>query len=338
MEYLDSRAYCQDVKTAVEHIVGFDAFCGKRILILGASGLIGAFITDCFLYANQNLNSKTELWAVCRNGRHLKERFGSEDGSGLNYMEADVGTMHIEMPFDYIIHAASYGHPKAFREMPAEVLLSNVTGTQRALEAAGRKEGCRMLFVSSGEVQEKVDHLSARACYPIGKKAAETLCISYMEEYGTDVVIARPCHTFGANASASDNRAATQFIASAAEGNDIEMYSAGEQIRSFSYVADCASGLLSVLARGKRGAVYGISADGCCSVRAFAEQCAAAGGCRVRVHAADNAEKLEASPIARQIVSNDELKALGWQPAFSIDEGIARSIKIRKEMNGMREI
>lgn len=332
MEYLKSRTYRRNVKTAVAHTAGFDKYFGKSVLILGASGLIGSFITDCFIYANQNFGSKVRIWAVGREPGRLRSRFGNQCDSFLNFIEADVTELRLEGAFDYIIHGAGYGHPKAFRETPVEVLLTNVAGTQKVLELAGQNAGCRVLYLSSGEVQEHIDHLTPRACYPIGKKAAETLCVSYRKEYGVDTVIARPCHTFGANVLATDNRAATQFIVSAARGKDIEMYSLGEQVRSFSYVADCASGLLTILAEGKEGEVYGISSGESCSVRAFADKCAAAGACRVKVRAPENIEREERSPIMGQIVDNDKLSTLGWQPAFSIDKGIEDSVRIIREM------
>lgn len=333
MRYLDSNAYRKDIITAIEHTKKFESFFNKKVLVLGATGLIGSFITDCFLYADEKMDAKTTVYAVSRSKKQLRDRFGTGYENYLNLMEADVTAMDIKEPFDYIIHAASYGHPRAFREMPVEVLLSNVMGTQRVLETAKLNTGCRVLYVSSGEAQEEVDHLSARACYPMGKRAAETLCISYYKEYDINVIIARPCHTFGANITPNDNRASAQFITASARGDDIEMYSAGEQIRSFIYVADCASGLLTVLAKGECGIVYGISSDERCSVREFAEQCAAAGRSSVTVHVPTSVEKTESSPIKNQIVGNGELKLLGWQSAFSISEGIRKSVQIIKEMS-----
>lgn len=332
MRYLNSQTYRENIKTTIEHTVGFDDFQNKKVLILGASGLIGSFITDCFLYADENWDAKITVHAVSRDVTQLKKRFGEESGSCLKLIEADVTGMNIGEPFDYIIHAAGYGHPKAFREMPVEVLLSNILGTQKALETARLNAGCRVLYVSSGEAQEEVFHLSARACYPMGKRAAETLCISYNKEYDTNVIIARPCHTFGANATGNDNRATAQFTASAVKGRNIEMYSTGAQVRTFSYVADCASGLMTVLAKGRSGEAYGISTGESCSVREFAEKCASAGKCKVEMHLPDDIEKEETSPIADQIVRNDTLKGLGWQPAFSIDRGIGDTFRIMKEM------
>lgn len=330
MQYLQTRVYQEDLETAIEHTIDFATFHRKSILILGATGLIGTFLTDCFLYANVNLNAGISIYAVSRNKKSLIKRFGVQEN--LYFVEADVTTIHLavvkDISFDYIIHAASYGHPKAFREKPVEVLLSNVVGMQKVLELAREYSKCRVLYVSSGEVQEQIEHLSVRACYPIGKKAAETLCLSYIQEYGSDVVIARPSHTFGANIMEHDNRAAAQFLAAAAANTDIRMYSAGEQTRSFSYVADCVSGLLTILVCGKCGEVYGISAGEECTVREFAGKCAVAGGCAVRIEIPTEAEKSEASPIAKQIVDNTGLKDLGWKPAFSIECGIRRAIQI----------
>lgn len=330
MRYLDNEIYLNNVKTAIKHTIGFEDFYKKKMLILGASGLIGSFIVDCFIYANKMWDAGIAIYVVSRNRERLKTRFGDEGREYLKFIEADVTTMDIEMAFDYIIHAASYGHPKAFREIPVEVLLSNVIGVHKALEIAKLNIDCRVLYVSSGEAQEQLDHLSVRACYPLGKKAAETLCISYCEEYGVNVVIARPCHTFGANVTENDNRATAQFLEAAAKGENIKMYSRGEQVRSFAYVADCVSGLLTVLARGKTGFVYGISLDENCSVKEFADKCAVAGKCKLEMHLPDYIEKAEMSPIGNQIVDNRWVKALGWHPVFSIDEGIRNTVEIMR--------
>lgn len=331
MEYLNNGIYCKDIEATIRHTIGFRCFEGKRVLVLGASGLIGSFITDCLIYANEKLRAGMTVYAASRNRKRLQRRFG--DRKNLQFLEADVTTMEIDGAFDYIIHAASYGHPGAFREMPVEVLLSNVVGAQRALELARTSSGCRILYVSSGEAQEKIDCMTSRACYPVGKRAAETLCVSYWKEYGVDAVIARPSHVFGANATENDNRATAQFISSAARGVNIQMYSAGEQMRSFTYVADCASGLLTVLARGENGVAYGISAGENCTVRDFAEKCAGIAKCSVEFHTPTEREKVEASPFTGQIVKNDDLRKLGWYPAFTIDKGIENSVKILRDIN-----
>ena len=76
---------------------------------------------------------------------------------------------------------------------------------------------------------------------PLVKEQQETLCCSYYQQYGAEVVIARPCHTYGPNMSVKDNRATAQFIGNALRGEDIVLKSSGSQLRSYCYVADCVS-------------------------------------------------------------------------------------------------
>lgn len=331
MGYLDNELYLTDIVKTIEQTKNFDYFNNKSILVLGATGLIGSFLTDCLLYANCIKNMDIHINAVSRNRKHLKERFG-EESEHFHFKEGDVSTLEISTPVDVIIHAASHAYPRAFRENPVETMLANMLGTHRVLETARKYPGCRVLYVSSGEVQEEVNHLSARACYPISKKAAETLCLSYIQEYRTDVVIARPCHTFGANVTDEDNRATAQFIACASNHQDIVLKSAGEQVRSFAYIADCVSGLMTILSCGKTGQVYGISTDETCSIRQFAEKCAKSVQRQVIFRDANETEKAEASPIKEQIIDNIELKSLGWSPSFSIEQGIEHSVKIQQSM------
>lgn len=331
MNYLENEIYRADIEAVIASISGFDYFHSNRILVLGATGLIGSFLVDCFLHANSTRDMNIDIYAVSRNHRHLESRFGGETDK-LHFVESDVTVLEIKDRMDIIIHAASHAYPRAFRENPVETMLGNILGTYRVMEIARKNPGCRVLFVSSGEVQEYVGHLSVRACYPVSKKAGETLCLSYMQEYGTDVVMARPCHTYGANVTQNDNRATAQFIASSVRSEDIVLNSPGTQVRSFAYVADCAAALLTILVRGQRGHVYGVAADEQCSIRQFAKQCADIANTQVLVHDANALEKAEASPIKEQIIENAELKELGWKPLFTMAQGIEHSIIIQRQV------
>lgn len=331
MRYLDNDLYLADVVKTIEQTGNFEYFFGKSILILGATGLIGSFLTDCLVYANRVQKMNLHIYAAGRSRERLRERFGEETDS-LHFVEGDVTSLEINVPVDVIIHAASYAYPKAFREKPVETMLANMLGTYRVLEIARRNSGCCVLYISSGEVQEEMEHLSTRACYPVSKKAGETLCLSYMLEYQVDVRIARPCHTFGANVTAADNRATAQFIACAADDQDIVMKSVGGQVRSFAYVADCVSGLLTILTRGQAGKVYGVASDEVCSIRQFAEQCAGTVQRQVIFQEANATERAEASPIKEQIIDNTQLKLLEWAPCYTIEQGIEHSVNIQRSV------
>lgn len=135
---------------------------------------------------------------------------------------------------DYIIDAASNASPNFFKLKPVEVMKANINGVSHLMEYGLEHGMRRMVYVSSGEIYGEgdgseftemssgyVDCASVRACYPSSKRAAETLCMSYVEEYHADVVIARLSHTYGPGFTESDNRVFAQFIRNVLRGEDI---------------------------------------------------------------------------------------------------------------------
>jgi nucleoside-diphosphate-sugar epimerase len=196
----------------------------------------------------------------------------------------------------------------------------------------------RMVYVSSGEIYGEcsdsvftesssgyVDILSPRACYPSSKRAAETLCAAYCQEYGADIVIARPCHTYGPYFTESDNRVYAQFIRNVLCGEDIVMKSLGQQYRSWIYVADCAAALLLLLAKGQRGEAYNIAhEESNITIRQLAEKIAMIAGRKVVMDVQDDGNT---TPISRAVFSTEKLESLGWRPLFTIDDGLRHTIE-----------
>lgn len=347
--YLENAIYQNDIKCAWDALADRNSLNKKTIMVTGATGLIGSFLVDMFLYANLNWNAKIKVIAVSRKMSNLIERFGEAQNAGLCYLEQDISQpFACEETIDYIIHAAGNAYPAAFREKPVETLLSNVTGTKNLLEIASQNEKCVFLFVSSGEVyggntcvqkalKEEdygyVDVLSPRSCYPMGKRAGENLCVSWMQEYGTPVKIVRPCHTFGPNVTEHDNRATVQFMKNVIRHENIVLKSEGKQIRSYCYVADCASALLYVLLNGENAKAYNLATDETISIREFAKICADAAKKQVVFELPNQTEKAERTPIENQIVSNEAIIKLGWTNHFSIQEGIEHSITVMKSFS-----
>ena len=64
--YLKQEAYRQDLETAWRGIVNREKLGGKRILITGATGLIGSFLTDLLLYANQAYGMGMDVFILAR--------------------------------------------------------------------------------------------------------------------------------------------------------------------------------------------------------------------------------------------------------------------------------
>lgn len=344
MDLYNSSTYMSDLENTVNRLKLCD-LKGSSVLITGASGLIGSYIVDVLLSANALYNMDIQIYALGRSRQRLSKRFAGIQSDKLIYIEQDIqNPLTFRCKADYIIHAASNAYPKAFREDPVGTMMSNLVGTYQLLEYARKSGSKRVLFVSTGEVYGQydgqseayseeysgyLDILQARSCYPSSKRAAETLCISYQKQYGVDVVIVRPCHTYGPNTTSNDNRANVQFIDNVCSGKDIVLKSAGNQMRSYCYIADCVSGILTVLMRGDSGEAYNIAySKAQVSIAQFASIVAEQTGHKVVFEIPDEEALSERTMINRQVLDSSKLERLGWQGKFTVEKGVEHILKI----------
>lgn len=350
MSLLNSRIYIEDLKQACESTVDFKQLKNKSIMITGASGLIGSFIVDTLMYSNEKMNMNVTIYALGRSKKRLEDRFSEYKNNDLfHIVEQDVNEkIDFNFEVDFIIHAASNAYPAAFNTDPVGTILSNVCGTDNLLRYGSSKNAKRFLFVSSGEVYGQctddieefhesysgyVDPTKARSCYPASKRTAETLCISYTKQYGLDTVIVRPCHCYGPNVTKSDNRASVQFINNGLQNKDIILKSAGRQLRSYCYIADCVSALLTVLIKGNSCEAYNIAnPEVKVTVSEYAQIVAEMCGRKVLYEQPDAVAKQEQTPIEKQVLCADKLEALGWKGCYSINQGIENTLEILREI------
>lgn len=340
-----SKLYLSDLDTAISNCVGIECFSGKTVLLTGATGTIGSFLADMLLRYHSTKNAGITLILAGRDPVKLERMYSDFSDGAVEYVPYDV-----EQPIsfcrsvDYILHAAGNAHPKAFNGDPVGTIVGNILGTYNLLEY-GRTHGAkRFLYVSSGEVYGQgdmslaefeesysgyVDILSSRACYPSSKRAAENLCAAYSGQYGLDTIIVRPCHTYGPRFTDSDSRANVQFIRNVLNGEDIVLKSAGTQLRSYNYIADCASAILTAFAVGKSADAYNIAnSEARTTIAGLAQIIAKASGRRVLYAEPDAVDLANRTPIPKQVLSSKKIEALGWKGSFPVEKGIAHTLQI----------
>ena len=338
--------YREDLKGAIQNTYNFHELKEKSILITGATGLIGSFIIDMLLYANEHYNMNINILAMGRSLSRLKERFNDDDTNPfLCFIEHDINDeIVVDESTDYIIHAAGNAYPAAFSQDPIGTVMGSIVGTRHLLEYAKAHMMGRFLFVSSGEVYGQgqgeeqafkedfiggVDSMKVRSCYPLGKQVAENLCLAYHERYKLETIIVRPCHIYGPNITDSDNRATAEFIRAGISEENIVMKSEGRQVRSYCYIGDCASAILTVLLKGKAGEAYNIAhSEAKCSIKEFAMEVASEVDKPIIYNEMNVQEKMEQTPITRAVLDTTKLQSLGWNGKFNIKQGIKHTIKI----------
>lgn len=347
MGIYSSKTYISDLDVCLAHVVGLDKLNGKTVLITGATGTIGSFVTDVLLRYNETGRGKVMVYAAGRNVDRLNKQYATHFSfKALSY---DINReIYFNVRSDYIMHMAGNAHPTAFGLDPVGTLMGTVNSTYNLLEY-GRKHYCkRLLYVSSGEVYGKGDlsleefdenyagYLNpqeVRSCYPMAKRTAENICASYSKQYGLDTVVVRPCHTYGPCITVSDSRAHAQFIRNAIRDEDITLKSPGTQMRSYNYVADCASAILTVLLNGKSSESYNIAnSQAKCSIADLAKLIADEAGVKARFAKPTDEEISNRIFITRQILSSKKIESLGWKGAFSLKLGINHTLKILKDI------
>lgn len=333
------NAYLKDIRRINDFTLPWERLSGANILVTGATGLIGSALVDALmLHAGRDY----QVYAAGRNEQRAKVRFADYLGDvSFHFLKYDVmEPLQTDVPFHYIIHAASPGSPNFFASNPVEVMKANLMGVTHLMEYGLAHDMRRLLYVSSGEVYGEcaevpfteqssgyLDCTNPRACYPSSKRAAETLCVAYAAEYGADVVIARPCHTYGPCFTESDNRAYAQFIRLAREGKDIILKSPGLQMRSWCYVADAVCALLHILFKGESRQAYNVADDTSnLTIRQLAEHIARIGGCQVRFDV-DEALMRQNDIISRAVFDTTRLRALGWHPIADVEHNLRSSIQ-----------
>lgn len=317
--------YQDDILHVTQLSLPWEKLSGCNILITGATGLIGSCLVEVLMERKQK---DYHVFASGRNRERAMQRFQKYAGDpAFHFIQHDViEPLQCNIDFQYIIHAASNASPNFFVTKPVEVIKANINGVSNLMDY-GLKHGLkRFLFVSSGEVYGEgdgrvftedysgyVDCTSPRSCYPASKRAAESLCVSYAQEYGVEVVIARPSHTYGPHFTESDNRVYAQFIRNVLRGENIVMKSTGEQFRSWCYVVDCVSGLLHILLKGESGQAYNIADENSnISIKELAEMIAKIGGKHVIMDVPSDAEKAGYNVVTKSVFETCKLKALGW--------------------------
>ncbi|WP_251493573.1 NAD-dependent epimerase/dehydratase family protein [Otoolea muris] len=344
MNLYKSSTYLTDLKAAAGYVPGMERLAGASVLITGATGTIGSFIVDMLRTYMQGHEAGGRVIAAGRSRDRLAGRFGAETDT-LHFARYDLmEPIDFDIKADYIIHAAGNAHPAAFNGDPAGTIVGNIDSTFHLLEYGRAHRTKRFLYVSSGEVYGQgdiyrdsfdesysgfLDPTSPRSCYPSSKRAAETLCASYTKQYGLETVIVRPCHTYGPGITDSDNRANVQFMRNVLDGEDIVLKSAGTQMRSYCYVADCASAILTVLLNGTSGEAYNsANPDARVTIANFAKAVAHAAGKSVRFAEPTAAELADRTPIPRQVLNSEKLERLGWHGHYGIAEGIQHTLDI----------
>lgn len=338
-----NRVLEDDLKTIIAEDLSWEKLKNKTVMITGASGMVGSYMLYVLLMLNDEKHYGIKVDAVMRNVNKLPEEVRNRED--VNVVVADVTK---DIPdvgdIDYIIHAASPASPLIMQKQPVETIAANTIGTFKTLELAKEKNAEGYLFISSREIYGQpdegqeffyentygfVDQLNPRSCYSEGKKAAETMCVCFHEEYGLNTKIVRLAHTYGPGMSIYDGRVQADFLKNVYHNEDIVLKSEGTAVRTYTYIADAIAGMYRILLDSE-DIVYNIGNEaGKVSIRDLAEILVSIypeRGLKLVFDIPEGGTKGTA-PYTLGILSSEKLRKLGWNPKYSVKDGFKRTLE-----------
>jgi nucleoside-diphosphate-sugar epimerase len=319
---------------------------GKKILVTGATGLIGkAIISELLLHGGIK---PVKVVALVRDEIKARRRFADLPVENLEYLVTDICDLQAtDMGVDYIIHGANHTASKSFVEQPVDVILCAIKGTQNILNFAKANNVRSAVYLSTMEVygfpqtEDKIyenspaflDSTSVRSSYPESKRLCENMCAAYCSQYNVSVKIVRLTQTFGEGVSYDDKRVFAEFARCAIENKDIVLKTKGETKRNYLYVNDAVKAILTVLEKGEVGHAYNAANEQTyCSIYEMAQMVAediCRGGIKVRIES-DEAADNGYAPVLKMNLSAEKLKNLGWTPSANLRTAFEKLIAYMK--------
>lgn len=338
----------RDIENILSNKIEFKKLENSTVLITGASGMIGSYLLYTLAALNDLQSYNIKIVALVRDKEKLPNYL--KNRADIIVLEQDVcDRISYNEKIDYIIHAASPASPKIMKEKPVDTIMANTIGTFNTLKLAKKNNVKAYLYISSREVygepyewQEQfdeqtygfVDPLLPRSCYSEGKKAAETMCVSFKEQYGLNVKIARPAHTYGPGMSIYDGRVQADFLKNVVNHENIIMKSKGEAVRTYTYISDVIAGIFFVLLNSDDIAYNMADENAKITIKELAELLVSLYPERnLKVEMQIDKDNKGCAPFKLGIINSDKLRKLGWEPKVSLEDGFRRTVEyIEKEI------
>ncbi|MBF0357443.1 MAG: SDR family oxidoreductase [Magnetococcales bacterium] len=303
---------------------------GKQVLISGGAGFVGTHLSRRLLEMGHDVICVDNFFTGTKD--NIIEFL---DNPHFEVIRHDI-TFPLYVEVGQIYNLACPASPIHYQHDPVQTTKTSVHGAINMLGLA-KRVGARILQASTSEVYGdpsihpqtedywgNVNPIGPRSCYDEGKRCAETLFFDYHRQHKLDIKVARLFNTYGPNMHPQDGRVVSNFIMQALQNRPITLYGDGEQTRSFCYIDDLITALVSLME--SDNSITGPINLGNpieFTIRQLAENVIRLTGSKSKLI---NEPLPIDDPKQRQPNIDMARKVLGWEPTIQLEEGLIKTI------------
>lgn len=313
----------------------------RPTLVTGATGLVGSWLVKRLLTAGADVVCLVRDWVpqseLVRSGALERVKVVRGDICDQPLLERALG----EFEIDTVFHLAAQTIVGIANRNPVSTFETNIQGTWALLEACRRSPLAKQIVIASSDKaygeHEKLPYaetapLEGRHPYDVSKSCADLIAKAYAVSYSSPVVITR-CGNFYGGGDMNWNRIVPGTIRSVLNGERPVIRSDGNYIRDYFYVEDgaaCYMLLAEQLANRPelRGEAFNFSNALQVTVLQLVDRILKAMRSDLKPDVRNEASR----EIRYQFLDPGKARTmLGWEPLFSLEEGLERTITWYKE-------
>ncbi len=321
MENMVNRAFWQDRPT----------------FVTGGTGLVGSWLVKRLVEAGADVICLVRDWVpqseLVRSGWIERIKIVRGDIRDRDILERILG----EYEIDTVIHLAAQTIVTIANRNPISTFETNITGTWNLLEACRRSPRVKQIVVASSDKaygdQEILPYaedtpLQGQHPYDVSKSAADLIAYTYAKSFDLPVTITR-CGNFYGGGDLNWNRIIPGTIRSILRGQRPVIRSDGEYVRDYFYAEDGAAAYMllaeQLASRPElKGEAFNFSNETQVTVNQIVARI-------IRLMNANIEPEIRnevTNEIRNQYLSAEKAHTqLSWQPLFTLDQGLAKTIK-----------
>ncbi|HEX8843685.1 MAG TPA: GDP-mannose 4,6-dehydratase [Pyrinomonadaceae bacterium] len=315
---------------------GSSFWLDRPTFVTGATGLVGGWLVRRLLEQGADVVCLVRDWVpqseMVRAGLIERVKVVRGDVTDREMLERTLG----EYEIDTIIHLAAQTIVGIANRNPISTFETNIAGTWALLEASRRSPAVKQVIVASSD-KAYGDHevlpyseeapLQGQHPYDVSKSCADLIAQAYGKTYNVPVAITR-CGNFYGGGDLNWNRIVPGTIRSVLRGQRPTIRSDGHFVRDYFYAEDGAAAnmlLAEKLAANPdiRGQAFNFSNEIQVTVLELVERILQLMKSDLKPDVRNEA----VNEIRHQYLSAAKAREiLGWQPLFTLDEGLRRTI------------